>query len=153
VVDYQQRLDADVAVGWLAAPVARLARQILDAYEFRFAHGDPLPSNALLAAPEPPVWIDFEHSGMYPPATDLAVVAVTLGLHDPSARERCRQQAETQGLTAPYAAMLVQLLTRERRLHDELFNQPGTSAQLCALDAFAEAAVTALVDSARGVSD
>jgi hypothetical protein len=50
-----------------------------------------------------------------------------------------RQQAETQGLTVPYAAMLVQLRTRERRLHLELFDQPARSWQLGTFGTFTEA--------------
>jgi hypothetical protein len=44
-----------------------------------FGHGDPLASNALVAADQPLIFIDFEFAGMYPPGADLALLGLWLG--------------------------------------------------------------------------
>lgn len=50
-----------------------------------FGHGDPLASNALVAAGEPLIFIGFEFADMYPLGADLALLGLWLGRHDPGA--------------------------------------------------------------------
>ena len=82
-----------------------------------FGHGDPLASNALVAADGRLTFIDFEFAGLYPVAADLALLGIWLSRHDPPAEQRCADAARAAGHLAAYRAMRVLWLAREQRLY------------------------------------
>lgn len=114
----------------------------------QFGHGDPLPSNALVAGNEPLLFIDFEFVGLYPGGADLALLGLWLGRHDPAAEQRCAQAAAAAGHLHSYQAMRVLWLARERRLYHGLFDTAGTVDHRQWLDVQAAAAIAAFRETA-----
>ena len=120
--DWPARIRRYAAAGDLSDDVQQPLLDAIASAPLVFGHGDPLASNALVAAGQPLIFIDFEFASMYPPGADLALLGVWLGRHDPSAEQRCAQIAEAGGSLHRYRAMRVLWLAREQRLYQTLFD-------------------------------
>jgi hypothetical protein len=101
----------------------------------RFAHGDPLASNALIEpGQQRVVWIDYEFAGLAPAGSDLALIGLLLGRHDPSAETLCQQSSQAAGVEDSYLAMRLLWIARERRLYQQVFDTPDAAGILGWLD-------------------
>jgi hypothetical protein len=121
--DLMSWLARETAAGTMTVADADRVLAILRRQPTRFAHADPLASNAIHHKGTV-TWVDFEHSGLLPPGADEALLAVLLGHHDLQAARRCEEQALAAGSAGSYTAMRALWLARERRLHQQVF--PGT---------------------------
>jgi len=84
----------------------------------QIAHGDPLPTNFLLADDGTPTMLDWEFIGRYPPGYDLAVLWVLLWA-TPGARDRIEglMLDEPAPIRAAFALNRAVVLLRELRSH------------------------------------
>ncbi|MGW4945028.1 phosphotransferase [Actinoplanes sp. NPDC004185] len=142
--DWPARIRRYAAAGDLPADVQQPLLEAVTDAPLLFGHGDPLASNALVAAGEPLIFIDFEFAGMYPPGADLALLGLWLGRHDPAAEQRCARTAEAAGWWHSYRAMRVLWLAREQRLYQNLFDTVDDREHRQWLDGQTAEAITGL---------
>jgi aminoglycoside phosphotransferase (APT) family kinase protein len=99
-----------------AALTERLRRTV---GRWEFAHGDALPSNILISN-GPTTLLDWEFTGLYPPAYDLALLWVLLRT-TPGARERIETAVgDEPAVRAGFWTGVASVVTRELRTHREL---------------------------------
>ncbi|GLY99841.1 aminoglycoside phosphotransferase family protein [Actinoplanes sp. NBRC 103695] len=144
VTDWIARIRRYTAAGDLPGDVEQSLLEAVASAPLVFGHGDPLASNALLAADRPLIFIDFEFAGMYPSGSDLALLGLWLSRHDVGAEQRCAQIAEAAGTLTGYRAMRVLWLARERRLYQSLFDMVDDREHRQWLDDQAADAITGL---------
>jgi aminoglycoside phosphotransferase (APT) family kinase protein len=79
-------------------------------------HGDPLPSNLLITADGVCVLVDFEHSGLFLPGYDMAVLTCVLAGQPATVRRIVADAAATVDRRC-FAVNLSLVAEREARLH------------------------------------
>ncbi|WP_084495821.1 phosphotransferase [Nocardia shimofusensis] len=93
------------------------------------AHGDPLPSNLLLADGGDCVPVDFEFTGLFAAGFDLAMLH-TLLAGTPDAQSSIEAIVAATGIEAPFLLNKAIVLSRELRLHTELEDGRFRAARL-----------------------
>lgn len=96
------------------------------------AHGDPLPSNLLLAAGGGCALLDFEFTGLFLPGFDLAMLHALLA-STPAAQDRIGALAAAAGPGPAFLVNQAMVLSRELRIHAELPGGELRSARLALL--------------------
>lgn len=119
--DWPARIRRYVAAGDLPAQDQPALLGAVTGAPAKFGHGDPLPSNALIAEHHRLTFIDYEFAGLYPAGADLALLGIWLGRNDPDTAQRCAERAAAGGHRHSYSAMRVLWLARERRLYQDVF--------------------------------
>jgi hypothetical protein len=94
-----------------------------------FAHGDLLPANVRLAI-SGPVLLDWEFTGFYLPAFDLAMLWVLLGATEGIRRSIEQLLGDDPRVEAGFLINLACILTRELRMHSELPDTPERAHRL-----------------------
>ncbi|MGH3923115.1 MAG: phosphotransferase [Pseudonocardiaceae bacterium] len=135
VFDYRKRIDRYLAHGILTEVDTKALHRLLDSWsgDWELDHGDPLPSNLLLAGDGYAALLDWEFTGLYLPGFDLALLH-TLLTATPHTRNRINRIVTEQDLAVPFTINLAMVLTREIRTHRELPNGPLRDQRLPLVD-------------------
>lgn len=129
IADYTGRVDAEHAAGLVDdADRAALYRLLGRIGETRVtAHGDPLPTNLLLADGGCGL-VDLEFCGSYIPGHDMALLDTVAGSASPTVRAAITATVVADHeLTDGYTASLALVIAREIRIHRAL---PDTSRRV-----------------------
>ena len=82
-------------------------------------HGDPLPTNLLLAEPGGCALLDFEFTGLFLPGFDVAMLHILLA-ETPGAQASIGALVGEAGIEVAFLVNQAMVLSRELRLHTEL---------------------------------
>jgi len=121
VFDYPDRVERYYRAGFFderdRAALHALLEQVGPVWQAN--HGDPLPTNLLLADRGGCVLLDFEFTGLFLSGFDLAMLH-TLLAETPGAQDRVDALVSEAGIEVPFLINQAMALSRELRLHTEL---------------------------------
>ncbi|MDR7303374.1 phosphotransferase [Haloactinomyces albus] len=134
VFEYSDRVERYHRAGFFnAADRAALHALLADvAPPWQANHGDPLPSNLLLAASGGCVLLDFEFTGLFLSGFDLAMLHTLLAT-TPGAQERIEHHVAEAGIEVPFVLNQAMVLSRELRLHTDLAESAFRTRRLALL--------------------
>lgn len=121
VFDYGDRVERYHATGVFDADDRAALASLLDQVPSpdQPTHGDPLPSNLLRLDDGRCALLDFEFTGLFLPAFDLAMLHALLA-DTPGAHARIAAVVHAAGIETPFLINQAMVLSRELRLHTEL---------------------------------
>lgn len=119
--DYTSRVDRYHSAGFFDDADRAALRDLLDDIgpARQANHGDPLPSNLLLAEAGGCVLLDWEFTALFLPGFDLAML-YTLLTDTPGAQDAIDALVADAGIEVPFLLNEAMVLSRELRLHTEL---------------------------------
>ncbi len=135
VADYRAQVDAEHTAGIIDDPGRDAIRALLyrSGEQREMQHGDPLPANLILDGDRCGL-VDFEHTAMFLPGWDLAVLDTVAGAASPTLRTAIEATVTVRRIWDPYRVNLALASAREIRIHRSLpVTDPLRAGRLAAL--------------------
>ena len=136
LADYRAQVDAEQAAGIIDDPYRARLRALLDrsGEQREMQHGDPLPANLILDDDRCGL-VDFEHSALFLPGWDLAILDTVAGAASPTLRTAIEAIVTARRIWDQYRVNLALAVAREIRIHRSLpATDPLRAGRLAALD-------------------